>query len=357
MNRKSFTAILVGGALAGGCSKPNPLFLDTWDVITDSGSVSQTSAVTLETTTIEPPTTTSDPPVTTTSTSTSPSTITSSSDNTTTTTEPNPTTETTNEGFVCDGVGVDMEGCCEVKVTVEADTFLSDAFDGVNGECKVSGEPVPFDCKDLSFGEVESGSLLKDNGMVVSAIVGITMMALRFPTKDGQLDSDHGPVPTAQIESVQLVLKGEDEANLYGEPMQFSLHALDADQGWSEGGKASQCADGLSSFACRVCGAVGECTTPWTQEQQQKPLLEVLQPLGVVDAICGDSGLQPIDLASLGSPEEWVPAIVAGSLVVAPKSATFMNEKYEELIPAPGIKVHARESGAAPRLVVRVCQR
>ncbi|WP_434418677.1 hypothetical protein [Nannocystis pusilla] len=357
MNRKSFTAILLGGALAGGCSKPNPLFLDTWDVITDSGSVSQTSAVTLETTTIEPPTT-SDPPVTTTSTATSTSTITSSSDNTTTT-GPNPTTETTGEGFVCDGVGVDMEGCCEVKVLVAADTFLSDATDGVNGECMVTQPPKLIDCVSLSFGELKGGFLSKDDG-TVSAVEGITVMALQFPTEDGQLVSEaNGPIPTGSIASLRLEVQAEYNQALYGDQMQFSFHALDAGLGWTEGGSASECADGFPSFTCRQCGAmVGDDCVAWWHDEEMKPVVEVLQPLAVVDTV-GEAGvLKSIDLAPLGSPADWVPKIVGGSLVVAPRSATFngMDYKEKELFPAPGIAFHTRESDTPPRLVARVCK-
>ncbi|MCY0987292.1 hypothetical protein OV203_09170 [Nannocystis sp. ILAH1] len=360
MNRKSFTAILLGGALAGGCSKPNPLFLDTWDVITDSGSVSQTSAVTLETTTIEPPTTTSDPPVTTTSSSTSPSTITSSSDHTTTsTTGPNPTTETTGEGFVCDGLDDDMDGCCEVEVIVEADTFLSDALNFVVPGCPVAPGPMDLDCQFLSFGAAKSGHLLKDDGSVDAAVLGVSMMLLRFPTKDGQLVSTEGPIVTETIKAIRLEVLAKYDDILYGEQMKFDLHTLDAGLEWVEGGgdAATECVDGLPSFACRQCGATydADCTAWWGGEPG-KSIPEVLQPLGVVDAVAINSGLEPIDLAPLGTPKDWVPAIVGGSLVVVPRSAVYKGTKYDELFPAPGIEFHTLDGGAPPKLVARVCE-
>lgn len=359
MNRKSFTAILVGGALAGGCSKPNPLFLDTWDVITDGGSVSQTSAVTLETTTIEPPTTTSDPPVTTTSSSTSPGTITSSSDNTTTTTEPNPTTETTGEGFVCDGIGVDMDGCCEVKIQVEADTFLSNADDFVVPGCPTAPGPMDLDCQFLSFGNVKAGYLLHDDGSVDAAVLGVSVMLLRFPTKDGQLMSSHGPIATDTVESVRLEVLAEYDDELYGEQMQFALHTLDAGYAWAEGDidGATPCVDGLPSFACQQCGPTydAECTSKWIDDPE-KSFLDVLQLLGVVDAVATNGGLKPIDLAPLGAPKDWMPALVGGSLVVVPQSAVYKGVPNAELFPAPGIKIHALEGSSPPKLVARVCE-
>lgn len=354
MNRKSFTAILVGGALAGGCSKPNPLFLDTWDVITDSGSVSQTSAVTLETTTIEPPTTTSDPPVTTTSSSTSPSTITSSSDNTTTTTEPNPTTETTGEGFVCDGLDDDMDGCCELTVEVEADTFFSSATDDVNGWCVVTEPPKPLDCDVLSFGELPSGFLAKDDGMT-TAVNGVTVMALRFPAKDGQLLSEYGPIPTEHVASVQLAVKAKYSTDLYDDEMQFALHALAESLSWVEAGDGSECVEDMPSFNCRECGPGGmnECAVAWSEEKE--PVLGVLELIGVVDAVGVGGMLQALDLKMLMEPQEWLPKIIGGTLVVAPQSAVYNDEFYSELIPPPGIEFYARESGAPAKLIVRVC--
>ncbi|MFZ6181567.1 hypothetical protein [Nannocystis pusilla] len=360
MNRKSFTAILVGGALAGGCSKPNPLFLDTWDVITDSGSVSQTSAVTLETTTIEPPTTTSDPPVTTTSTSTSPSTITSSSDNTTTTTEPNPTTETTGEGFVCDGLDVDMEGCCEVMIEVEADTFFSDAIDGVGmAGCPIAQpEDNPaLECRHVSFGSVPEMAVFKDNGVIGAAVIGSAMVALRFPMQDGQLVvEDHGPIPNEQIQSVKLKVEANykqvDFKNL-----RFTMHGLGVD-GWEEGDgqKPVSCVGGLVSFACLACGPVagGECESPW--KAMAPSILAVLEPLGVVEADEGEnSGLAAIDLAPLKAPTGWVPKI-AGGLVMEPLSSEYQGMAYEDLMPLPGVTIGTIEGSTPAHLQVRVCK-
>lgn len=361
MNRKSFTAILLGGALAGGCSKPNPLFLDTWDVITDSGSVSQTSAVTLETTTIEPPTT-SDPPVTTTSSSTSPSTITSSSDITTTTstTEPNPTTETTGEGFVCDGLDDDMDGCCELTVEVEADTFFSDAVDGVGMDgCPIAPlqDNPTLACRHISFGAVLEMAVFKDTGDIEAAVIGANMMALRFPTKDGQLVSkENGPIPTGAITSVKLEVVANYNHDHYAD-LRFTLLGLGVD-GWVEGAvKApTSCVDGLASFACLACGqtAGGPCDPPWPMKESITP---ELQKLGVVVADPDqDSGLAPIDLNSLDlPPTDWVP-MIAGGLVMEPLSSTFKGQSYDSLMPLPGITIGTHEGTTPAHLLVSVCK-
>ncbi|WAS96103.1 hypothetical protein [Nannocystis punicea] len=358
MTRSSFTAILLGGALAGGCSKPNPLFLDTWDVVTDSGgSQSQTSVGTIEPTTVSPPTTTStDPPLTTTS-STS---LTSSSDVTTTTTEPNPTTETTGDPFVCDEL--DMNGCCEVVVAAEADAFFSDAVDGASGVgCPPAEPPLEnkdLECKHISFGSSPAVRVFKDNGEIQAADKGISMMAMRFPTKDGQLLSQDGPVPTDLIDSVQLELAATYNQIFYSD-LKFTIYALGA-SGWMEGdaGQPVSCIKGLASFACLACGdVVGQgCDATWVP-MQESTILDVLQTLGVVDAVAGgNSGLAPIELGSLNSPTEWVPMIAEGGMVMAPHSSKFMGTAYPELMPSPGVKIGTHEAGTPPLLRVRVCK-
>ncbi|PCC73073.1 hypothetical protein SAMN02745121_06465 [Nannocystis exedens] len=360
MNRKSFTAILLGGALAGGCSKPNPLFLDTWDVVTDSGSVSQTSAVTAEPTTIEPPTTTTtDPPVTTTSSGS----ITGTSD-ALTTDEPLPTTETTGDSFLCEAADLDMEGCCLVDIVVEADTFFSDALDGVAEGCQLSPLPVEYEklaCQHVSFGKAPVVAVFKDDGMSGTAVSGTSMMALRFPTKNGQLVSQmHGPVATELIKSIELVVWAMYDPSVYKD-LTFAVHALHPDLGWIEGddGGATACVNGRASFACRECGATvgGECPASWGMAPQ--PIQNDAEPLGVVAAVSdGNTGLAPIDLEPLGAPTDWVPQLTGGGLVIVPNSTTYKGEPLPALVPWPGVSIEAREglSDADPRLRARVCK-
>ncbi|MCY1058019.1 hypothetical protein [Nannocystis sp. SCPEA4] len=359
MTRSSFTAILLGGVLAGACSKPNPLFLDTWDVVTDSGSNAQTTltASSLEPTTVDPTlTATSDPPTTTTGTATS------SSDATTTEPTPGTTTETTGEPFVCDGVGVNMEGCCEVVIDVEADTFFSNAEDGVGVGCPVTDPPPGYPmlaCEHISFGRAKAAPVFKDVGNIVAAVKGVNMMVLRFPTKDGQLLSDEGPVPSEQIEAIHLVVTGEVEWDKYSD-LKFAVHGLGADLTWEEGDNledAAACLDGKASFACRECPSelMAECPGPWDGGPQ--PIPDNAAPIGTVEAsqLEMTTGIQPLDLSGFGDPAGWIPKIVSG-LALVPSSSTYVDMDPAELVLFPGAKLYARESNKIPQLKLKVCK-
>ncbi|MDC0720789.1 hypothetical protein [Nannocystis bainbridge] len=360
MTRSSFTAILLGGALAGGCSKPNPLFLDTWDPVTDSSSQSMTSVGPSEPTTLDPPVTvTGDPPTTTSTTDDITSTV---SSDPSTTTGPNPTTETTGEPFLCPGDQLDMEGCCFVDVPVAADTFFSDANDGVGTGCTLSDLPVEYsmlECKHVSFGRAPTVSLFKDNGNIGPAYTGTSVMALRFPLQDGRLVSKNGPIESEQIESIHLEMWAQYQKNVHSD-LKFAVHVLDASLEWDEGDGdgATGCANGLASFHCFECGAqVGNgCAMDWGGDPQ--PVQAASQPLGIVDFVGdGNSGIEPIDLKPLGEPKDWVPQL-AGGFVLVPHSSKYMGTSYDEWMPFPGVTVEAREGlGDDPKLRARVCMR
>lgn len=360
MTRSSFTAILLGGVLAGACSKPNPLFLDTWDVVTDSGSNAQTTltAGSLEPTTVDPTlTATSDPPTTTTSTATS------SSDATTTEPTPGTTTETTGDVFVCDGVGVDMDDCCTLTVEIEADTFFSDAIDGVAVGCALAGEPPPgypmLACEHVSFGRAATVPLFNDNGQIGGAVTGVSMMVLRFRTKDGLLLSNAGPVPSEQITEIRAGVAAETEWGKLN-ALQFAVHGFDGGLTWVEGDNlvgAAACLDDKASFACRDCGEeVTKCDAPWGNPS--KPVPDGVAPIGTVDAVLDAEmpGMLSLDMTPFGSPAEWIPKIVGG-LVLLPRSSTYDGVPYEALVPYPGLKVHAREADVPdPLLKLKVCK-
>jgi hypothetical protein len=244
-----------------------------------------------------------------------------------------------------------MEGCCEVTIAVEADTFFSDAVDAANAGCPMGQPQDQLGCEHLSFGRAPVASLFKDNGEFDSAIVGMSMLALRFPSADGALLFDGEPIPNEVILGASLELGADVNQDLFA-ALSFAIHGFDA--AWTEGdGQAAEpCVDGLASFACRECGPMvaGACAIDWQDPPGTSNLLGIVE--GVQD---GNNSLGPIDLAPLGAPSEWVPEIAAGLLVV-PNSSTFQGMQFPDHMPYPGVQVQTRESNAAPKLRVRLCQ-
>jgi len=356
MTRSSFTAVLLGGALAGACSKPNPLFLDTWGVVTDSGSNSETTltAGSIEPTTVEPPVTeTTDPPTTTTST------VTSSSEVGTSDVTPGTTTETTGDPFFCD---VDNDGCCTVDIAVEADSFFSDAQDlvGLPGCPLVPDQPPPLDmlpCTHWSFGLAKEMRFFNDDeGKGNEAIIGKNVLALRFPMSGEQLTYEGEAIPTAQIDSIALVLTAVIDWATYSD-LTFSIHGIDAGQTWSEGpapGEMVPCKDGLASFGCRECGATPEdCTAAWAADLPMATFGEVPGPQGQ------NAGQIELDLTTIGAQEvpvsEWL-AKASGSLVVVPSSSKFDGEPHPQ-VPVGAIKLKTLDGGAPAILRARLCEK
>ncbi|PCC75307.1 hypothetical protein SAMN02745121_03970 [Nannocystis exedens] len=279
----------------------------------------------------------------------------------TSTTEPGTTeaptstsTTTTGDPFFCP---VDMDGCCEVAIEVEADTFFSDAIGGIVEGCPlVDFAPPEFTalrCEHFSFGAIAELQVFNDDGGISAPVVGRSVMALKFPSADGTLLLAGEPVPNEWIQAAHLELSAEVDWTLFDD-LRFSVHGLGADAIWQESQDeaATGCVDGLASFACLGCGKTvgGECESPWTEPPGTSP------PLAIVDGLPDqDAGLLPIDLAPLGAASEWVPEI-AGGVVVVPSSSTFMDQAFVEHVPYPGLRLHARESGTAPRLRLRLCQ-
>ncbi|WAS99310.1 hypothetical protein [Nannocystis punicea] len=317
---------------------------------TDSDGSTQTgtspTSTTTTTTDSESDATTVSPTTTSTTTSTS---------ETATTVEPTSTSTSTSttggEAFFCDEV--DMDGCCEVTIAVEADTFFSDAVDAVNSGCPMDELQGELECQHLSFGGVPEALLFKDDGAIESAIVGTSVLALRFPSADGALLFDGEPIPNELIQAAHLDLSAQVDHNTFAE-LRFAVHALDADAAWveGEGGAAVPCVDGLASHGCRECGPMAgdACASPWSVPPGTSNLLGIVESVEDVGNL-----LEPLDLAPLGAASEWVPEIAAG-LVIVPSSSTFKGTSYPEHMPYPGVQVQTRESGSdAPTLRLRLC--
>ncbi|MCY1005760.1 hypothetical protein OV079_09315 [Nannocystis pusilla] len=339
------TLVLMGSSACGG---------DPGDSSgsTDSGGTTETTTSTGMTTTSSATESESDA---TTAAPTSTSTNTSTTGPGTTEAPTSTSTTTTGDPFLCE---VDMEGCCDVDLEVEADTFFADVVDGVSLEgCPLLDFPPPdfadLKCRHFSFGAAPELRLIRDDGSVSAPWVGQSVMVLRFPSADGALLLDGEPIPHEVIQAAHLELSAEVDWTLFA-GLRFAVHGLDADATWLEGqgDGATGCVDDLASFACLACGAEVDaaCATEWPEPPGMSP------PLGLVEGLKGeDPGLQPIDLAPLGAASDWVPAI-AGGLVIAPDASKFMGQAFEELVPAPGLLVRTRESFAPPRLRLRLCQ-
>ncbi|MDC0668168.1 hypothetical protein [Nannocystis radixulma] len=340
--RLAFACSFVLVALSACPSEPSG------DSSSDAGSA---TAATTTTTDATGPTTTSesttDAGSTTTTTTSTPTTSTSS---TTTDDSTSETGATTGEPFLC---AVEPDGCCVITIEVEADTFFSDAVDGIGGGCPVvQGPNEQLDCEHWSFGKAQAAPLFKDNGMFDSAVAGTSLMALRFPMQDGALLSEDGPIPSEVIVASRLELAAQIDWDKISD-LQFAVHALDPDESWQEGDAldATPCIDGLSSWACAECGPSPEqCDTPWAS-------MPPMTSLGVVAAPdSGGPGVLALDLAALGEPSSWVPAITSG-LVLAPSSSTYEGMANEEWVPFGPIVVEARESQSlTPRLHLTLCQ-
>ncbi|MBZ5710594.1 hypothetical protein [Nannocystis pusilla] len=320
------------------------------DSSTDAGSATATTTTTTDAT---GPTTTSESTTdagstTTTTTTSTPTTSTSSSAATDDSTSETGTT--TGGPFFC---AVEPDGCCVVTIEVEADTFFSDAVDGIGGGCPVVQNPnEPLACEHWSFGKASQAPLFKDDGQVDSAVKGTSVMALRFPMQDGALLSEDGPIPNEVIAASSLELAAEIEWDKISD-LKFSIHAFDPDQSWQEGDglAATPCVDGLASWACAECGPmIQQCVTPWAN-------MPPMTALGVVSAPDGgDPGALALDLAELGAPSSWVPALTSG-LVLAPSSSTYEGQVLNEQVPFGPLVVEARESQSAPpRLRLTLCQ-
>lgn len=341
------STLILAGALAAACSKDNPLFLDTWGGVSDSGTVTDTGASTLtgDPTTAPPPTTsTTDPPPTTGTAATGTSDVSTSS--------VDPTSEgTTGEPFFCNA---EMDGCCQLLLEPEADNFFADAVDGVAPQeagCPyIDGPPAEFEklqCGKWSFGQTPKLRLFNDyEGKWNEAVVNSSLMALRFPMKDGQLVADGVPIPWDVVELMAIDLTVEVDWEYFSDFV-FDLYGLPVDQTWTEGDGpgAVPCTGGNSCYYCRVCGETpDECTEGWSA---QKPLTDHLATL---EAVPGP------DLTQLQMvvPDPQTLAGAPAGLVLVPIGVTYEGQP-RTYVPSGAVIAHARESGAPPRLRLKLC--
>lgn len=353
MTQRSLTVVLAGALLAA-CSKPNPLFLDTWDGVSDSGSNSETAT---NPTLTDPPVTTTSTPTTTTpttvtsTTETPPTTSTSTTSTSGVTTEDPETVGTTEDVLPCEP---DMEGCCEVEIGAAADNFFTNAHADVgNSGCPLVPNPEPdqemLPCEFWSFGKAPKLQLFNDYEVVwISLTKGASALALRFPTKNGELVAAGQQIPWALVKSMVLELTVEIDWAVFSD-LDFQLLGLPADQTWTEGDDQPEmvpCVDNNSSYRCRACGPtiLGECAGPW----------DGADPLMALHAVVpGVQGAGPDKLEIEIAETSWL-ANFTGGLVVLPNSSKIDGQAFPQ-VPSGALFVHARESGSPPTLRARVC--
>lgn len=341
MTRSSSTLILTA-ALAAACSKPNPLFLDTWGELSDGGTSASTLTGEPMTTTTWPTTGTTEPPPT-----TGPGTTTTGD-----VTTGGPTSEgTTGEPFFCNA---DMDGCCEVRLEPEADNFFTDAVDGVapmEAGCPfVVNPPAEYAkllCSKWSFGRVPSLGLFNDyDGWVFDPNKNSSVMALRFPMKDGRLLADGVPIPWEVVELLMIEIAIETDWGFFSDFV-FDLYGLPAELTWTEGDGpgAVPCTGGNSCYNCRACGATPEeCAEPWPA---QKPLDSWIAKIEAASA-------QPFLQMVVPDPQSL--AAAPGGLVLVPTGVTFEGEA-RSFVPSGTMIANARESTKVPSLRVKVCMK
>ncbi|HEY8375816.1 MAG TPA: hypothetical protein VIK91_04965 [Nannocystis sp.] len=359
MTRRPSTLILAG-ALAAGCSKPNPLFLDTVGSGSDSGGASTTGANTVT----EAPGTTVEPTSsgTTAALTTSWPGTTGTSHGTTSTSESSstsgvgPTSDaTTDEPFVCEP---DLEGCCEVRVEAVADSFFTDAVDGANPNgCPLAGDKPPL-CSKWSFGRATELTLFSDYTNK-DWPTGISVLALRFPMEGESIVVDGEVVPQDLVKKIvlELSLSKPIDWQKY-DKFEFDLYGLPEGDMWTEGDGMGvvPCANGNSSYACRACGANpnADCLTAWSDQDP------IVTWLGKVTAnLGGQPMLLELPFQTNQDVEnhyhyEWLVAGQVG-LVVVP-TGVVIDGIGEDRVPGEVLKVHARESGMAPALRLTVCK-
>lgn len=355
MTRSSFTRILLGGALAAAaCSKPNPLFLDTWGV-TDSGGTSEMSA-TSQTTPPTTPTTatasgvTDDPPTTTTATSSW------------TTLDP-PTTESS-DSEVSETTADPPCTPSEFELAPEHDTFLITKADAGN-TCNLPmvDEFVGGLCTFLDFGQLGRLSSFSGPDMLEPSIDWLSAYVVRFPRDEqGRLVSPQGPTPLAELEKVDLWIAYSRPPNGDAvDSVTLKLFALPPGAPWVEGpGAGSVCTVGaeVATHYCRQCmgedlmGKPITCPPEWTWYGGEFSL-DSLIPLAEVEvpAPTPDGGTHhfSLDTKWFGADENEGFAVVATGVVAGGTPGAV----------DPGmIRLHAKEytdAALRPTLKVQVC--
>lgn len=349
MTRSSFTGILLAGALVAGCSKPNPLFIDTWDVVTDSGSVSEASGTSLtsETTTtgpIDPPTSTS------TTTSVSGSDV-GSSEVTVTSSSTTTTTETTGDPFFC---ALEGDNCCDVWIPAAADTFFVDAGDGVGPGCPLGAAPMGYSnvpCRFWNFDKVEQLPIFLDmTGLEPLYIKGEGLFALALAMENGELVHAESKLTIGWelVQSLALELPVTAKWDLYTAP-KFALYGLPEAALWQEGaGEPGPCAFGGSSHECRACmpdQPVLSCAESWAMPGDFESLGDVMGGPGV------DAGVLEIPLD-----KDKFMATSSRGLLLQPLSA-FHGDMEKPEVPFDAFVLKTLESGAPPKVRARLCMK
>lgn len=348
MTRRPSTLILAG-ALAAACSKPNPLFLDTLGPTsdTDGPSTTGTNTVTgMPGTTTEPTSagttaalTTTDPGSTgTTGTTTSTSTSSSS-------TSGGPTSDaTTDAPFFC---VPNLEGCCEVRIDAIADSFFTDATDiAMQQECPVVGMKVPK-CARWSFGRAKELTLFND-GDGFMGLQGVSVMALQFPMEAGQLVVGGDVIPWSVVNKAVLELSVTTNWQIYNE-FEFRLYWMPESDAWFEGDDGMgpvECFGDDSSYACRKCGPDPVTCEGWSAV---KPIVVANK----LDELVAEQGAEPtlLDLP-ITTPSSLADAHTG--LVVMPFAVKYMGE-VQDVVPGHALTVKARESETPPALRLWVC--
>jgi hypothetical protein len=345
MRHGLFTLALAAALTA--CSKPNPLFLDTWEGLSEGGS--QITAVTTDDATATASSASSVDPT---------STATTTIDETTTagptaTSEP-PTSTTGSTGQACASQTLELLPPARDTFVVRAtDAGDSCTLDGSNGEL-FAGK-----CHLLDFGAVEMLSLFRGDDPI-DEIERISAYLIDFP-RDGAGQVIHGDViPSAQLEQVALRLAysdpeeyGFDQANVevYALPLEFDGKQAE----WSEGAKAGALCEAGSTFLCAQCKAGDKlnCTAPWfgLDAFAVPPAMFMVASAALpISGPNGDTFDIPLDPKLFGE-------IPHNGFVVVTKAFVKRGQILTNTPPGP-LRMHAREFADAnlrPGLVVQAC--
>lgn len=344
--RHGLFTLALAAALAG-CSKPNPLFLDTWEGLSESATQSGPGPTTVDATV----TGSSGDSVEPTSTSTT------APDETTmahmTGTSAPPTGTTGSSGTGCVSQELDLPPLRDTFVVESTDVGISCTLDGVNGE--VYGGT----CRELEFGGAPRVSLFR--GTDIDDTERFSAYLLDFQRDgDGRLLHDGEAIPVDAIEQVSLRLAysdpggyGYDAAvvDVYVIPPEIMGEAAE----WLEGsGVGDPCTEG-STFNCAQCkaGKPMECAESWFGKKEFSALADVFKLASVELPITGkdgDTALLKLDPALFGvEPNNGLLVMMQG-LVMGMQILT-------DTPPGP-LRMHAREFPEAnlrPGLVVQAC--
>lgn len=353
--RLGLSTLALAAALTA-CSKPNPLFLDTWGGVSEGSS--QASAETTDEPTATTASASSVDPTATTTTTTVDETTTAGP---TATSEP-PTGTTSSTGSECTQK--------DLMIRPANDTFLVRALPSGAPVCALYGDEENFiqsKCADLEFGQQPIMSVFNDldpaDPMMVAERLGVYV--LDFARDDeGQLLPDDGEpavVPVEAIEQVFLQLAysnpSPDEydqliVDLYAIPPEIDGMATD----WHEGpGKGNICKAG-ANLACQECSPQGPpaCAAKWGGKAELE--------------IAGTQFIGNFSLPGAG-PEGTIVTIpldrkyfgIEGNrgFVIVPKAIKLGEQQVGEGLKPGRVRMHAEEyeddAELRPGLVVKAC--